>query len=75
MSDLQSNDTNNRDFNENISSDSINPTGESEQSVADDVAQPELLQNCHANQNKFPDDIASKKAELNEALTNAGDDK
>lgn len=75
MSDLQSNDTSIRDFNENISSDSINPTGESEQSVADDVAQPELLQNCHANQNKFPDDIASKKAELNEALTNAGDDK
>ena len=75
MSDLQSNDTSIRDFNENISSDSINPTGESEQSVADDVAQPELLQNCHANQNKFRDDIASKKAELNEALTNAGDDK
>ena len=82
MSDLQSNDTNNRDFNENISSDSINPTGESEQSVADDVAQPELLQNCHANQNKFlddiasnqnkfRDDIASKKAELDRELASA----
>ena len=71
MSDLQSNDTSIRDFNENISSDSINPTGESEQSVADDVAQPELLQNCHANQNKFPDDIASKKAELDRELASA----
>jgi len=36
--------------------------------------QPEWLQNCHANQNKFRDDIASKKTELNEALANAGDD-
>ncbi len=82
MSDLQSNDTSIRDFNENISSDSINPTGESEQSVADDVAQPELLQNCHANQNKFRDDIASnqnkilddiasKKAELDRELASA----
>ena len=71
MSDLQSNDTNNRDFNENISSDSINPTGESEQSVADDAAQPELLQNCYDNQNKFRDDIASKKAELDRELASA----
>ena len=86
MSDLQSNDTNNRDFNENISSDSINPTGESEQSVADDVAQPELLQNCYDNQNKFRDDlasnqnkilddIASKKAELDRELAACADEK
>ena len=71
MSDLQSNDTSIRDFNENISSDSINPTGESEQSVADDAAQPELLQNCYDNQNKFRDDIASKKAELDRELASA----
>ena len=75
MSDLQSNDTNNRDFNENISSDSINPTGESEQSVADDAAQPELLQNCYDNQNKFRDDIASKKAELDRELAACADEK
>ena len=71
MSDLQSNDTSIRDFNENISSDSINPTGESEQSVADDAAQPELLQNCYDNQNKILDDIASKKAELDRELASA----
>ena len=86
MSDLQSNDTSIRDFNENISSDSINPTGESEQSVADDAAQPELLQNCYDNQNKFRDDIASnqnkilddiasKKAELDRELAACADEK
>lgn len=86
MSDLQSNDTNNRDFNENISSDSTSLTGESEQSVADDVAQPELLQNCYDNQNKFRDDIASnqnkilddiasKKAELDRELAACADEK
>ena len=57
-----------------ISSEVINPAGQSEQ-YADGVVQPEWLQNCHANQNKFRDDIASKKTELNEALTSAGDDK
>ena len=56
-----------------ISSEVINPAGQSEQ-YADGVVQPEWLQNCHANQNKFRDDIASKKTELNEALANAGDD-
>ena len=86
MSDLQSNDTSIRDFNENISSDSINPIGESEQSVADDAAQPELLQNCYDNQNKFRDDIASnqnkilddiasKKAELDRELAACADEK
>lgn len=86
MSDLQSNDTSIRDFNENISSDSINPTGESEQSVADDAAQPELLQNCYdnqnklrddiaSNQNKILDDIASKKAELDRELAACADEK
>jgi len=75
MSDLQSNDTSIRDFNENISSDSINPTGESEQSVADDAAQPELLQNCYDNQNKILDDIASKKAELDRELAACADEK
>ena len=86
MSDLQSNDTNNRDFNENISSDSTSLTGESEQSVADDAAQPELLQNCYDNQNKFRDDIASnqnkilddiasKKAELDRELAACADEK
>ena len=57
-----------------ISSEVINPAGQSEQ-YADGVVQPEWLQNCHANQNKFRDVIASKKTELNEAFTNAGDDK
>ena len=56
-----------------ISSEVINPAEQSEQ-YADGVVQPEWLQNCHANQNKFRDDIASKKTELNEALANAGDD-
>lgn len=56
-----------------ISSEVINPADQSEQ-YADGVVQPEWLQNCHANQNKFRDDIASKKTELNEALANAGDD-
>ena len=50
-----------------ISSEVINPAGQSEQ-YADGVVQPEWLQNCHANQNKFRDDIASKKTELTEAL-------
>lgn len=51
-----------------ISSEVINPAGQSEQ-YADGVVQPEWLQNCHANQNKFRDDIASKKTELNEGTS------
>ena len=53
-----------------ISSEVINPAGQSEQ-YADGVVQPEWLQNCHANQNKFRDDIASKKAELDRELASA----
>ena len=72
MTALALNSTNDSDYSD-ISSEAINPAGQSEQ-YADGVVQPEWLQNCHANQNKFRDDIASKKTELNEALANAGDD-